>query len=267
MATSFRSPRKIARRLKLTPLAVSALRSWPRFMFNYALGLVPRTPYRFRSGALLGLSRAVDHVPIIEIFLRKDYGDIPEDVTTIVDIGANIGAFSIFAARATRNVRVYAYEPMASFHRMLDENVRVNDAAGTIRTFNMAVGDSDRDRDLVVEGEGIFFPTMMAPEAGPTRTVRVACTTLGDIMQTNNLPGIDLLKMDCEGAEYEILRSISSADFERIREIRMEYHDLPGEGRNSESLVRLLSGQGYEIVLLKGTPGSEKIGNLWARRA
>ena len=97
MSTGFRSPAKIARRLRILPLALKHVRNWAAFVFHYALGLIPRRPYRFRNGASVRIERALDHVPLIEIFLRQDYGRVT-DGGVILDLGANIGAFSIYAA-------------------------------------------------------------------------------------------------------------------------------------------------------------------------
>ena len=62
-----------------------------------------------------------------------------------------------------------------------------------------------------------------------TRTVEVQCTRRSPTSSSRNaLERVDLLKMDCEGAEYEILYGTPDRYLERIREIRMEYHQLPG---------------------------------------
>jgi FkbM family methyltransferase len=201
MARSFRSPAKIARRLKLTPLAARKLTSWPRFMFNYALGLVPEAPYEFRNRARIRIGRGIDHVPIIEIFLREDYGAVA-DGAVILDLGANIGTFSVYAATTARDVTIYAYEPMAEFYRLMKENIRLNRLDGAVKCFNSAVGSDTRVRELFVEGADLFFPSLVAPGGdGAARKVRVSCTTLADILDSNELQRIDLLKMDCEGAE------------------------------------------------------------------
>src|SRR5215831_13569007 len=125
MASGFRSPSRIARRLMLTPLVSRAVENWPSFMYHYALGSVPTAPYRFRRGPRLRIGRGVDHVPIIETFLRRDYGEIPRG-STIVDLGANIGTFAIYAATSATNVLVHAYEPAAEFFRLLQANVGLN---------------------------------------------------------------------------------------------------------------------------------------------
>jgi FkbM family methyltransferase len=265
MTRSFRSPAKIARRLKITPLAARKLTSWPRFMCNYALGLVPETPYEFRNRARIMIGRGIDHVPIIEIFLREDYGAVA-DGAVILDLGANIGTFSIYAATTARDVTIYAYEPMAEFYRLMKENIRLNRLGGTIKCFDSAVSSDTQMRELFIEGADLFFPSLVAPSLdGPTRKVRVSCTTLAEILDSNKLQRIDLLKMDCEGAEYEILYTTPARYFDRIREIRMEYHNLADDRSNREALATFLRGLGYEITLPQST-FTRTSGNLWARR-
>ena len=83
-------------------------------------------------------------------------------------------------------------------------------------------------------------------------------------MESNGLDRIDLLKMDCEGAEYEILYSCSSIHLGRISEIRMEYHDLDADQQRVEALARWLEGNGFVVTRLRQT--SETNGNLWAQR-
>jgi FkbM family methyltransferase len=263
MAESFRSPRKVLRRLRLAPLAARTLRSWPRYLWHYALGLVPASPYQFRNGARLQIGRGVDHVPIIEIFMRNDYGEVP-DGAVVLDLGANIGAFSVYAATTARAVTVFAYEPMSDFFRLLQHNVRINGLDHNVKFFNVAVGSDSRDRNLIVGSERFSFPTTVDALYRGTSTLRVPCTSLEQIFSANRLSRVDLLKIDCEGAEYEILYGSPPRIFEKIVEIRLEYHDLGIERCSAKSLKEFLKSQNYVITFDKAM--TETGGILWARK-
>jgi FkbM family methyltransferase len=264
MAESFRSPGKIARRLKYLPLAMSKIQNWPAFMFHYALGLKPKGAYVFRNGARLIISRGVDHVPIIEIFLNQDYGTIA-DGAVVLDLGANIGAFTVYAVTTAHGVRVYAYEPLPEFCAVLKRNVRLNQRDESVHCFNCAVASEAGPRHLAVGGD-LLFPTLINETRNENREqVPVSCTTLAQIMDSNHLEHVDLLKMDCEGAEYEILYSTPSSHLQRISEIRMEYHNLDSSDRHVESLKRFFVQSGFTITHLR--PASEAGGTLWAKRA
>lgn len=268
MAESFRSPRKIARRLKLLPLVARKVKNWPSFMYNYALGLTPRDGYRFRNGAQIKIGRGIDHVPIIEIFLREDYGKMPDN-SSIIDLGANIGVFTVYATTTARNVTVYAYEPLRDFYNLMRENVKLNKQADAVQCFNFAVASEATTRTLYVKGTDFFFPTLVGKETtnGQEKTqekIEVRCTTLAQIIESNKLQQVDMLKMDCEGAEYEILYPTPPSYFERIKEIRMEYHNLDAGERHLDRLTEFLKEQGYKITHVQAT--SETNGSVWASR-
>jgi FkbM family methyltransferase len=266
MAESFRTPAKIARRLKMLPEVRRHVSNWPRFLLNYAWGNVSQKPYRFRNGAKLRIGRGVDHVPVIEIFFRKDYGDIPSD-SVIVDLGASVGVFSVYAASTARNVRIYAYEPMPASFALVEENVRLNGKERSVTAFNYAVGGEAGPRDLFIAGTDFFFPTLLGPSQqgnGDAKHITVHCTTLEEILTANKLDRVDLLKMDIEGAEYEFFYKAPASAFAKVREIRMEYHNLDEQERNLEAMKRFLTGQGFKVV--KEWANTPTNGNLWVRR-
>ena len=265
MAESFRSPRRIIRRLQYLPLAAQKIRNWPAFLYHYALGLKPRKPYRFRNGAQLMIGRAIDHVPIIEIFLNEEYGVVPDN-SIVLDLGANIGAFSIYATTTARNVQVYAYEPFEEFGALLRENVSLNRQTAAIRCFDQAVAGELGKRSLQLAEEGFFFPTLVhstTSRAGRNQ-IATSCTTLAQIIDGNDLTRIDLVKMDCEGAEYEILYATPASHLKRICELRMEYHNLDSPEHQLDSLERFLAGHGFVVTHRRAN--SETNGMLWLQR-
>lgn len=81
------------------------------------------------------------------------------------------------------------------------------------------------------------------------RTVEVECCTLADVFEQFSLTKIDYLKMDCEGAEYEILESATSR-LQQIGRISMETHTTLD--RKAEDLEKLLRGHGFEVRLFDG---------------
>jgi FkbM family methyltransferase len=227
-----------------------------QFLLNYLRRTSPRDGLvEMRDGTRIYLSgHPHDVITLFVIMVREDYGRLPPG-GTVVDIGANLGAFALYAARQGAKA-VLAYEPNSAAFRCLQRNVEANGLSGIVRPRRLAVS--------AVAGQDVRFPCAPSAynriaaedESGEFETVRT--TSLAEILARDAAQGIDLLKLDCEGAEYDILFSTGPLDIRRVREIRMEYHS----GRDTE-LKTYLRNAGFEIVFFR--PDSASEGVIWAR--
>lgn len=220
-----------------------------------------------------------------EIFRNRRYhreGFEIQPSDTVVDIGANMGMFSMWAAPQAREGRVVAIEPM-DVVECLDMNVRRNKLDNVV-VLNAAVGPDGETLDFLdYPSFNIITHQAGARPAWTTRLlvkllllqrqlepvqVRAPCISLGTIMDELDLKTVDYLKIDCEGGEYEILRTLSNEHWGRIQKIAMEFHELqPGQQHNE--LVELMEAQGFEVEVRKPFFDYHfmKFGELWARRA
>ena len=71
----------------------------------------------------------------------------------------------------------------------------------------------------------------------------VDCMDLNDILEINNIAKVDFLKIDVEGAEYEIIFNCNDNTLKKIRRIAMEYHEI--DSYNPNDLVKFLTGKGF----------------------
>lgn len=155
---------------------------------------------------------------------------------------------------ATR--RVIAFEPNASAFAIMQRNLSGLRGTCEARAFRLAVSGKD--------GETVRFPIEASvynriAEAGDTGTFEsVRTTSLARIVEAEAPGGVDLLKLDCEGAEYDILDA-PDAPLNRIREIRMEYHG--GRGRE---VAAFLQKRGFTLDRFEEDGPST--GMLWASR-
>ena len=92
----------------------------------------------------------------------------------------------------------------------------------------------------------------------------VNCVTIQDFCREQGIHKIDLLKMNCEGAEYEIFEGCSPGDFQRMPRIRLEYHYLDETKRNGPWLAKFLESKGYYIEHYTNYRGES--GFIWATR-
>lgn len=236
--------------------------NWPQYLLNYVLRRRRPTEYRMRNGIKVIDTTGTLPGTLAEVFVRRRYGSVG-GFRTIVDVGANVGSFAVYAAQASPHARILCYEPEPQNFLRLQQNLRINNLDERVTAFQCAVGSSSTPRKLGL-GHDSQLNSFDYLRGGANSQV-VGCTTLRDIREQHHLDRLDLLKMNCEGAEYEILDACSNDDCEGILNIRLEYHNLGGGGRNGESLRRYLQARGYRIA--RFTRRLTDSGFIWATRA
>ncbi len=137
----------------------------------------------------------------------------------VIDIGANIGCYSLLAARNAS--RVLAYEPYPENFSILRENVALN-KTGNVEIFPYAVAATDGEAVLFIPNDDSFVGRISLYPGRGTRTTHTTCVSLDQIVQSAGLDRIDVLKIDCQGSEYEILYSASPETFSRVQQIITE---------------------------------------------
>ena len=157
----------------------------------------------------------------------------------VVDIGAGIGDFAVFASRRTGSV-VHTYEPSAASYELLRRNLELNGVDG-VTAFPHAVGATRGVRGLDVSGEPVLSRSTAGAAPAAPGTKQVDGVTLGDVLERLPTGHCDFLKMDCEGAEHEILRGAEPALLEAVDRLCLEYHDFRRAGEHTEVVARLAS--------------------------
>lgn len=184
------------------------------------------------------------------VVLDDDYGlrQLSPPPRTIVDIGSNIGMFSAYARGLFPGATIHAYEP--SPH------------TAELNRFNAA----DPRTTLFVEGVAAGAGRARMVELGASTLSRTETTEDGEIVLTpfseviERVGGtIDLLKIDCEGAEWDFMTD--PVQFADIGAIRMEYHLV--DGRTLDDLHAMAEAIGFKVVRLLENQG---FGIAWLDR-
>ena len=179
----------------------------------------------------------VELIPFWEIWHERCYDAIALDhPRCVVDVGANIGVFSLYQAIVKHAERVIAFEPSSQVFPRLAKNVEINELKN-VRVVNAAVGDR---RGVLSFSEGQMSINCRVTESGP---LKVPCVRLDD--ELTDVPSIDILKIDTEGYEVYVLRGASET-LSKTQRIALELH-YPGERQEIESIVFAL---GFSLAMM-----------------
>jgi len=211
------------------------------------------TVTRLRDGTLFNVRVNTSDILVIwEIWKAKIYDDVDFPIEaghTVVDIGAHIGGFSIRAAKLAHQGRVHAYEASSTNYAMLEKNRQLN-AVNNLHIYNRAVSHQNGELQFFLPGANGALGSLLQEADSPVEIVQA--TTLADIIIENNLRRVDYLKMDAEGAEYDILFNCSKDTLAKVRRLVMEYHEFEGHPQGHLDLVKVLHSHDFNVVVEAG---------------
>ena len=183
----------------------------------------------------------------LDRFYEK-YGTTIGEPWEIIDIGAGIGDFTLLAAQHHPGNTVYAYEPFSESYSLLIENLKLN-KVNNVQTFSEAIGSKSGRLALDLEGgEPLQLQSREVEEKSFSEdTLIVPSLSLADAFSRHKLGRCDLLKLDCEGAEYAILFNAPDETLACIDRIVMEYHDHVTRNTHKD-MERFLSSKGFSVL-------------------
>jgi FkbM family methyltransferase len=148
----------------------------------------------------------------------------------VIDIGGNVGTFAIPLAKKFPFLKIYAFEPAKENFKNFKKNIALNGIPdGIIHVENLAVTSDGRPVNLQVCAANSGGSTIveMATDGtdGDYVDADIPSITLGEIFKKYGIETCKLLKMDCEGAEYEILYNVDKNILKRCTNLRAEFHE------------------------------------------
>lgn len=247
-------------------LGVGKYKNWLDLSISIVKGKNPTTVI-LKNGVQVDapLDNTLLHM-VDEIFFKNVYNPIDFPIKNndiVVDIGANIGVFTLFAARRTQRT-VYAFEPFPKNVEFINRNIHNNGLHNT-KVYCVAVSDKIGSSKLFlseISGGHLLFDHNN--DGKLEKYANVPTVTLQSIMDDNNLERIDFLKLDCEGSEGSILLSTPKDYLKRIGIIAMEFHDNVSLLKHDD-IKSLLENVGFATELKWN--GKSPFGYLYGKRS
>jgi FkbM family methyltransferase len=193
-----------------------------------------------------------DMTLIYEILLKSKYKSeyfFPKEIAPkiIFDIGGNIGITAIYLSKLFPNAQIYCFEPLKENYEIMEKNIQ---SYNNIKAFNFGLGSSNGNFKVYLSddsenfGGASFYPNAQGNKSDPYVLCRVK--NINDIIKKFNIKSIDLIKIDTEGAEYDILTSLDGLILRNTAWVSGELH-----GNRDFELLNYLESFGFSIALKK----------------
>lgn len=241
--------RRIPKRLREDLKIVYLTSNW----YEVLIAKLKRKPIRsirVRTGVVLNSPEEVSldflfhEIWIEEFYAPRDYRIKANE--TVIDIGANIGVFATWAATRAPHVTVFSYEPFPESADYFRKNQTASGLANIV--FHQTAIAGCRGKRILQIGDSWILHSLA--EAGEQHVgIEVECLSLDDAVAA--IERCDLLKLDCEGAEYEILYSASTETLKKIGRIVCEFNVLEKADNNGEGLSAFFKRNGFQVNELR----------------
>ncbi len=183
--------------------------------------------------------------------------------STVVDMGANIGMYSLAIADNNPECKIISFEPNPKAYELLCKNIESNNAKN-VTLVNRGVSENGTPFDMKTLDEGSAYGGKYLGEIKNEyrmwiqqeryKNIKVQSLSVPQIFAEYSIDTIDILKMDIEGMELEVLEGAVPM-FPKIKKIVFEWHDHAMK----DEIVTLLTGNGFNMVFDDG----REYGNLY----
>jgi len=184
---------------------------------------------------------------IDEFFVDRMYRSVEYLISNIkypiIDIGAHIGVFSLYASVLCPKSNVLALEPEPSNFQLLKENLRLNKIKNVTPIKSALIACKESKTELYLSTNTHNHSTNKP--INQSTSITVPATNLEKIIKQHKLSKIGILKMDIEGAEFQIISNIQYPIFDLIQNMVIEYHET--EKNKRADLENTIRSHGFSV--------------------
>tara|TARA_B100000029_G_scaffold318156_1_gene310563 strand:- start:3614 stop:4606 length:993 start_codon:yes stop_codon:yes gene_type:complete len=173
---------------------------------------------------------------LANIFVKNDYEFLKVENKIVLDIGANIGDTAIyFATKGAR--KVIGIEPFHENFKIAQKNIAFNNFLNEIELVQAGCSSESGKIKISTEDQSNIESVIKESETGED----ISLVSLKDIIEKYKIPKDSILKIDCEGCEYDIIENAEDETLLHFSQIQLEYHS------GYKSLKRKFESIGYEV--------------------
>ena len=160
----------------------------------------------------------------------------------VIDAGANVGVFSVFAASIATHGHIYAFEPTVNTFSLLEKNAQ--NFPSNITCVNLGLGEAVSEKNILNIGIGSIAnviedsPYYKNYKADGGKLEKIVITTIDRFVAENNLPRVDFIKIDTEGYEANILRGATETIKKFKPVIAMSAYHNPNDKKDLPAIVK-----------------------------
>ena len=244
---------------------IANFKNWGAFLL-FKSGTQSSFLFRMRNGFEIDVPRQM-LPPFKESFFDRVYlkefpnASFLDGEPTIIDIGGNVGYFSLFMISQSSNARVISFEPMPFNFDQL-RKYQGSYQGYNWEIVNKAVGGSN-DPLILYTSTVDGFSTMAGVFGDENRSTKIEVESIvwSQVIEKFGLNKIDLVKLDCEGSEYAIIRSMSDDQLNDIQHFSIETHPGQSDSESHYSLMSFMNEKGFKT---KDQMNADGTGYIWA---
>jgi FkbM family methyltransferase len=170
------------------------------------------------------------------------YADLISSDCVVLDLGSHLGQFSQEISNIS-GCKCYAVEALPALYEKIAETP-------LIRKFNYAISSSNQPIDFCVTENQEANHIAQITTDDPSQKITVEGISIEKFLSQQNIQGVDLMKVDIEGAEIELFKSMSDETIGKIKQITIEFHDfIFNIGKEVEEIKQRLKALGFTIVV------------------
>lgn len=164
-----------------------------------------------------------------------------------LDIGANVGYYSMLLSHANPQAHVWAFEPNPLPRECLDKSISFAKLSDRVTVYPFGLSDSDREENLVFE-QGVSGSGHISPDSEVG--VEIQLRSFQSLWESQNKPSVGLVKIDVEGHEWQVLATMKEMLQRDHPDLVIELVDeqLKRFGSSSQEITAFLEGMGYQNV-------------------